>query len=182
MLVRPSQELGLNPCLGFIEDAYALACEGDVMLCVSLLMLRSLTGSGAYVGDVYDLDLDGVLTLTHCGAPASLAPSKAEVVLGRSHLASERGFETLTCRPRLQPGQVTVFRFYGPACDRLHLASGNLLSCDRSPNLSVKIRIEADRWDFLAQCFGNHYLVVAGDIRAELRLLCKWFGITIFET
>ncbi len=34
------RELGLNPCLGFIEDAYTLACEGDVMACVSLLMVQ----------------------------------------------------------------------------------------------------------------------------------------------
>jgi len=176
------RELGLNPCMGFIEDDYALACEGDVMLCISLLIVRYLTAVSAYVGDLYDLDLDGILTLTHCGAPASLASNKSEVVLAKSQLALERGFETLTCRPRLVQGPVTVFRFYGRECDKLHLASGELISCEQSPNLMVKIRIDANRWDFLDQCFGNHYLVVAGDLRSELKLLCKWLGITIFET
>jgi hypothetical protein len=42
----------MNPCLGFIEDAYTLACEGDVMLCISLLMARYLTGASAYAGDL----------------------------------------------------------------------------------------------------------------------------------
>lgn len=176
------RELGLNPCMGFIEDAYTLACEGDVMLCISLLIVRYLTASSAYVGDLYDLDLDGILTLTHCGAPASLASNKSEVVLAKSQLALERGFETMTCRPRLEQGPVTVFRFYGRECDKLHLASGELMSCEQSPNLIVKVRIHANRWDFLDQCFGNHYLVAAGDIRSELKLLCKWLGITIFET
>ena len=46
------RELGLNPCLGFIEDAYTLACEGDVMLCISLLLVRYLTSSNAYTGDI----------------------------------------------------------------------------------------------------------------------------------
>ena len=176
------RELGLNPCMGFIEDAYALACEGDVMLCVSLLIVRYLTASSAYVGDLYDLDLDGILTLIHCGAPASLASNKREVVLVKSQLALERGFETMTCRPRLDRGPVTVFRFYGRECDKLHLASGELMSCEQSPNLTVKVRINANRWDFLDQCFGNHYLVAAGDIRSELKLLSKWLGVTIFET
>jgi L-fucose isomerase-like protein len=176
------RELGLNPCMGFIEDAYTLACEGDVMLCVSLLIVRYLTASSAYVGDLYDLDLDGILTLTHCGAPASLASDKEAVVLGKSQLALERGFETLSCRPRLDQGPVTVFRFYGRECDKLHLAWGELMSCEQSPNLTVKVRINADRWDFLDQCFGNHYVVAAGDIRSELKLLCKWLGVTIFET
>ena len=64
----------------------------------------------------------------------------------------------------------------------MHLASGELLECEQSPNLTVKVRITGNRWDFLEQCFGNHYIVVAGDIRDELNLLGKWLGITIFET
>ena len=176
------KELGLNPCLGFIEDAYTLACEGDVMLCVSLLLIRYLTGTGAYVGDLYDMDLDGILTLIHCGAPASLAPEKGDVVLSKSQLALEREFETMTCRPQLENGPVTLFRFYGKECDKLHLASGELLGSELSPNLTVKVKLKGNRWDFLEQCFGNHYIVVTGDIRDELKLLGKWLRITIFET
>ena len=175
------RELGLNPCLGFSEDAYALACEGDVMLCISLLLVGHLTTKSAFVGDLYDLDLNGILTLTHCGGSASLASNKKELVLGKSQLALERGFETMTCRPRLEQGPVTVFRYYGQQCDKLHMASGDLISCEQSPNLTARVRINTNRWDFLDQCFGNHYLVVAGDIRRELRLLCKWLEITIFE-
>ena len=176
------RELGLNPCMGFIQDSYTLACEGDVMLCISLLLVRYLTGSGAYVGDVYDVDMDGVLTLVHCGAPASLAANKEEIVMSKSQLALERGFETVTCRPRLENGFVTLFRFYGQECDKLHLASGELLSSELGPNLTVKIKLNGNRWEFLEQCFGNHYVVVAEEIRSELRLLGKWLGITIFET
>ena len=64
----------------------------------------------------------------------------------------------------------------------MHLAAGELLECEQSPNLKVKIGITGDRWDFLEQCFGNHYVVAAGDIRKELKLLCKWLKITVFET
>jgi len=168
--------------MGFIEDAYTLACEGDVMLCISLLLVRYLTGTGAYVGDLYDLDLNGILTLIHCGAPASLASNREETIVSKSQLALERGFETLTCRPHLESGPVTLFRFYGRECDKLHLASGELLGSELSPNLTVQIKLKGNRWDFLEQCFGNHYIVVAGDIRSELKLLGKWLGITILET
>jgi L-fucose isomerase-like protein len=176
------RELGLNPCMGFIEDSYSLACEGDMMLCISLLIVRYLTGVYAYAGDLFDLDMDNILTLVHCGGPASLASDKGNVNFGKSQLASERGFETLTCRPHLDPGPVTVFRFYGQECNKLHLASGELVSCETSPNLTVKVKIAGNRQDFLDQCLGNHYLIVPGDTRTELKLLCKWFGITIFET
>jgi L-fucose isomerase-like protein len=62
------------------------------------------------------------------------------------------------------------------------MASGELISCEQSPNLTVKVKINGDRWEFLEQCFGNHYLVVAGDIRSELKLLGKWLGVAISET
>ena len=176
------RELGLNPCLGFLEDAYTLACEGDVLLCVALLAARALAGASAYAGDLYDLDMDGVMTLTHCGAPASLASDQSRVVVGRSQLAQARGFETLTCRPALPPGPVTVFRFYGPGCDELHLASGELLASEHSPSLGARIRLAGDRWAFLERCLGNHYVAAAGDLRPELRLLSRWLGIAIFET
>jgi L-fucose isomerase-like protein len=176
------RELGLNPCLGFVEDAYTLACEGDVILCISLLLVRYLIDTSAYVGDLYDLDMNGIIMLVHCGAPASLSSNKEEIVVSKSQLALERDFETITCRPRLENGPVTLFRFYGQECDKLHLASGELLSSELSPNLMVKIQLNGNRWDFLDQCFGNHYVVVKGDIRSELKLLGKWLGITIFET
>ena len=176
------RELGLNPCMGFIEDAYTLACEGDVMLCISLLLVRYLIGTGAYVGDLYDLDLNGILTLVHCGAPASVASNREETIVSKSQLALERGFETVTCRPQLENGPVTLFRFYGRECDKLHLAFGELLGSELSPNLTVQVKLRGNRWDFLEQCFGNHYIVVAGDIRSELRLLGKWLGIRILET
>jgi L-fucose isomerase-like protein len=176
------QEIGLNPCLGFIEDAYTLACEGDVMLCISLLIVRYLTGSRAYTGDLYDLDMDGNLTLVHCGAPASLAADKGKVKLAQSEVALERGFESLTCRPQLVPGPVTLFRLYGRECDHLHMAAGELLDSKQSPGLMATIKIKGDRGDFLEQCLGNHYVAAAGDIRKEMELLCKWLKITLIET
>jgi L-fucose isomerase-like protein len=176
------RELGLNPCLGFVEDAYTLACEGDVILCVALLIVRYLAGARAYVGDLYDVDLDGRLTLVHCGGPASLAASRQSVVLAKSRLAMQRGFETVTCRPSLDPGPVTLFRLYGQDYDQMHVALGEVASCEQSPNLSVTVKLAGDRWDFLSQCFGNHYVVAPGDIRPELNLLGQWLGLRIVET
>jgi hypothetical protein len=64
----------------------------------------------------------------------------------------------------------------------MHVAMGELLNCDQSANLTVNVRIAGDRRDFLGQCFGNHYVLAAGDIRPELSLLTRWLGITMLET
>ncbi len=119
------RELGLNPCMGFIEDAYTIACEGDVMCCISLLITRYLTGISAYVGDLFDLDLDGTLTWCIAARRLRLPRASGRGVVAKSQVAMERGFETITCRPRLKLGPVTVFRFYGLECDRMHVARVN---------------------------------------------------------
>lgn len=176
------RELGLNPCLGFVEDAYTLACEGDMLLWVGLLLVSQLTGRNPYAGDLYDLDMEGILTLVHCGAPASLAIDPAQVILSPSQVAHQRGFETITCRPPLESGPVTLVRLFGRAADHLHVALGELEGSEQSPNLTARVKLAGDRWDFLEQCFGNHYVLAKGDIRRELALLCRWLKISLIET
>ncbi len=176
------RELGLNPCLGFVEGTYALACEGDVQLCAGLLALRSLTGADGFVGDLFDLDLRGMLTLVHCGAPASLSPDQGGVRLCRSQVAVERGFQTITCRPDISPGPATLFRLFGPGCDTLHVAQADILRCDSGRDMRLSATLRGDRWAFLDKCHGNHYVVAAGDIRTELGILAGWLGITLNET
>ena len=153
------RELGLNPCLGFIEDAYTLACEGDVLLCISLLAARYLSSASAYAGDLYDLGPGGRPDPDPLRRSRFTGCAEERSAAGAFSARPERGFETLTCRPRLNPGPVTLFRFYGRGCDQLHLAAGELLSSEQSPNLTVKIRLNGDRWEFLEKCFGNHYVV-----------------------
>lgn len=173
------EAVGLNPCLGFIEDSYVLACEGDVMLALLLLMVRHITGTSACAADVLYLDTDGVLTLCHCGGPCMAG---SDVVLDFSAAAQAAGFTTVTCRPNLPPGPVTLVRFYGGRCDRMHVATGDLLGCDRSNDLTVEVRLHGGRSEFIDACLGNHYAIVPGDIREELAILCKWLEIAAVYT
>lgn len=175
-------KIGLNPCLGFIENNYVMACEGDVMLGVSLLMAKYITGSIPYVGDIYSIDKKNILTLRHCGGPASLSKSKKVVILDKSLLATQYGFTTFTCRPQLSKGKVTLIRLYGKNVDKMHVASGEIVDCDTSQDLTVFIKLAGDRSDFLEHCMGNHYLVVSGNILEELKLFCNWLNIDIVET
>jgi L-fucose isomerase-like protein len=125
--------------------------------------------------------MDGVLTLVHCGARFAVI-NPGEVLLTKSRMAIEQGFETMTCRPRLSPGPVTLLRFYGRDCNKMHIARGEVKSSEQTPNMEVKVKLDRNRWDFLGQCFGNHYIVATGDIRSEFKILGKWLGITLYET
>ena len=175
------EAMGLNPCLGLVEDAYVLACEGDVMLAVLLLMVGYMTGASACAADIRYIDKDGVLTLCHCGGPAAAAAGD-DVILDISAAAQDAGCATVACRPSIPPGPVTLARFYGERCDHMHVATGDLLSCDRSRDLTVSVKLHGSRSVFIDECLGNHYAVVPGDIRQELAILGEWLKIDVVYT
>jgi L-fucose isomerase-like protein len=178
---RVPQELGSNPCFGFMEDDYVLACEGDVLLAVTQLLARAITGANAYAGDVYDLDRQGVLELRHCGAPMSLAAGEPGSVIAESAQAGERGFPTPVCRPQMKKRPVILLRLFGGACEYVHMATGELISAESLREMTVKVRLRGSSKHFVEHCKGNHYLVVPGDVTEEIRLIGKWKCMQLFE-
>jgi L-fucose isomerase-like protein len=64
----------------------------------------------------------------------------------------------------------------------MHIAVGEVTGSQTSPDMAGQIQLHGDREEFLEQCLGNHYVVVPGDIRGELRQLNRWLGIQLFET
>ncbi len=179
---RLPEELGTNPCFGFVEDSYIMACEGDVLLAVTLIVARALTGACPYAGDLYDLDRQGVLALRHCGAPMSLARDPKAAVIDESAQASERGFPTPVCRPQLAPGPVTLLRVYGASCQTVHMARGELIDAESQREMVVRVRICGNRRHFVDHCTGNHYVVVPGDVAEEIRLIARWKGMELFDS
>lgn len=173
--------LGLNPCLGFIEDSYIIACEGDVVLGIMLLAIKYMVNFIPFAGDIQCIDENNIITICHCGASASLAVN-GDVILDKSSIAEEQGFSTVTCRPRLDNGFVTLVRLYGKKCEYMHIACGEIIDLDRSNSFTASIKLSGKREDFIEECLGNHYIVASGDIRKKLYLFGKWMQINIKES
>lgn len=173
--------IGINPCLGFIDDTYVIACEGDAVMGIMLLAVKYMTGRIPFACDVQNIDDSNILTVSHCGASPSLAVN-SDVILDMSRTAQKEGFNTIACRPELKKGFVTLVRLYGKRCEYMHIACGGLIACDRFDSFTVSIILTGSRAGFIEECSGNHYIVVSGDIREKLRLFCKWLHISIKET
>lgn len=179
---RFPSELGMNPCLGFLEDDYIMACEGDVLLAASHILARVVTGNYSYAGDIYDLDDQNVLTLNHCGAPMSLSTNDGISAIQESKPAADLGFSTLVCHPAIQCGRVTLLRLHGSSCNRLHMAEGEIIGVESLDRMSVRIRLDGSRKHFVDNCTGNHYVAAMGDASEEIRQFCKWKNIDLIET
>lgn len=173
--------IGLNPCMGFMEDSYIIACEGDAVMGIMLLAVKYMTGRIPFACDIQNIDDSNIITVSHCGASSSLAVN-GDVILDMSQVAQKQGFNTIVCRPELEKGFVTMVRLYGKRFEYMHIACGELIACDRFDSFTVSIRLTGSRTGFIEECSGNHYIVVSGDIREKLRLFCKWLHISIKET
>lgn len=173
----------VNPCLGLADPrrSYLIGCEGDVLAAVNQLLVRYLTGAESYLGDIHSLT-GGVLALIHCGADCRLAGDERPTIL-EQQAPDLVGVSTrlAMCVPQLRPGPVTVTRLHGPDGTRLHVAAGELIDCDASQRLGVRVRLYHPQ-AFLERVCGNHYLVSYGDMRARLRALGEWLGLEISET
>ncbi len=177
-------QLGVNPCIGFLYEDYEIGCEGDVPLCVGLLMARYLTGQRAHVTDPYELTPNGLLETRHCTAPVALHTGPDLPVLGEQKLPDTIGLSELMAmgRPLLPAGPVTLFRLEGIELDRMHLATGEIVDCDNSVRTILRSRLNGDPQRFLERVSGNHYIFTWGDQSAPLQILGEWLGIGIERT
>jgi L-fucose isomerase-like protein len=174
---------GVNPCLGFADPdrEYLIACEGDAVIGACMLMLQFLGAGEPWLGDVFSVRGD-ILTLVHCGGSSALCGS-GPLRCARQTAPATVGSPTAMamCVPSLEPGDVTLTRLHGRGCDRLHVARGEVVSCDTQERLSVRIRL-SDPAGFLAAVCGNHYVVSRGDQRPGISLIGRWLRMEVSET
>jgi len=174
---------GINPCLGFADEScpYIPVCEGDVVRGVNALMLHLLTGEVPCMGDAMGVR-DGILTLSHCGAPCAWG-SDGDVVIAEQRAPAHVGVETklAMCRPMIGCGRVTLTRLHGQELEQLHVGVGDIVDASNDDLVTVRVGL-ANADGFLDGMCGNHYLIAGGDVRSRLGLLCEWLGIEVIET
>lgn len=175
------REFAINPCLGFIKNDYLIGCEGDVVNTVALLMIKYLTGTYGLIADPFSIDGEGLMTMVHCAGPAEWGEI-VSVLEGTSPSHVGKPIPLAMCRPKLRtPLDVTLIRLYGSHLDNLHLATGRILSSETEKQLKFKVKLLEGRESFIKNISGNHYIIVAGDVRQEVRLVCEALGIQVVE-
>jgi L-fucose isomerase len=179
-----SRTFGLAPCLpiSILGDEMVVSCEGDLPLIVSQLILHYLTGEPTSYGDLHNATASHVL-LGACGfAPLSCAAGKPIV---NKHTALYEGL--LNSSP-YRPGRVTMARL-GARRGRfkLHFATGQAelpppfheVGCPTYP--FVNVAMDDDVAAFMQQVPSQHYAIAYGDVKAELRTLCRLLDVDAIE-
>jgi L-fucose isomerase-like protein len=175
---------GINLCLGLslLDRDYLIVCEGDVVIGVNMLMVRYLTGKEAFLGDIYSLQ-NGILSLVHNCAPASLANNPVDVSINEIPAPESVGMKLklAMCTPKIPLGVATLTRLNGPNCDQLHLVGGEVVQSEVKENTAAYIKLN-DAESFLKYVCGNHYLLAMGNLHLHFNLLCEWLDLKLTVT
>ena len=169
------------------DSGVPAACEADSYGALSMFIGQLLTGKPTFFGDPVSLDEgENTVTLWHCGTAAcSLARDDTGAACG-VHCNRKIG-PTLDFGCKAEP-RVTIFRI-GREPDgtfRFFLCTGEALDKPRQfIGTSIVIKTDAPAREVVENSVKNgwepHFVVVMGDVAAELKALAHMYGIPVEE-
>jgi len=173
------REFEATPCLGFIDDIYVVGCEGDVVAMSMLLLSRYMTGKDGFLADFYTVEEDGTLVMVNCAGAASLSDGGEKTTIDMGGSTVDMPVPLAFCRPTIPKTQVTVARFFGRNIDKLHMATGEVVSCSTKDAVLLRIRLKKDIREFMDKICNAHYIVFPDDVSQHLAMFCRWNDIQI---
>ena len=175
-----SVDYGLSLCLplSLIGDGITVACEADLPVLLTELVLRLLSGGRTVsYADVRTITPEG-MDLGACGmCPAALTG-------GRIKAGGTGGY--LTNAGGINGGPMTLARLIkapGGALS-MHVLTGEaealkepLTEYGCPPYPMTRFLPYGGTGDFAAKAGANHYAYIEGDLKAELDMFCRYAGI-----
>lgn len=177
------------PCavLGRLADeGYAIACEGDVDVSLSMAAQCALTGGKAnFITDLIDINEEGnYLTFWHCGNAAPSLHSPGCRTMLCDHPLYNKGS---AFRAVLKEGPVTVSRFCNIGGKyKLFLTGGTAIPTDMyTPGCMVNVAVQApvrsvvDR--IMREGVAHHYSIVWEDVADDMAAVAQILGIEVIK-
>jgi len=172
-----SKEFGYTPCvpLSMLGNKIPCSCEGDVPLISAQIAMHYLTGKIVSYGDIHTVEPNGII-MGACGfAPFEMGEGRPKV--DRTTNLCE-GLANCTV---YKEGEITFARM-GYTPDRklkMHVAFGKThrprpfseIGCLPYPSMEVELSGLGEQ--FAQGMLSQHYAIVYGDCRAELRELLR---------
>lgn len=174
-----SQDYGCTGCvpLSLLADLGIVAgCEGDIPTTATQAALAALSGEVTMYGDLLDWDAGNEVVISPCGyAPWSLCAAKPVL-----HGFAIPGFRGVMSSAVLKPGTITLARLGELRGGyQLQVLVGETVPAQprqgRFP--AARLRLETSLEEVMARISGQHYALVYGDRRADLRELCRYLGV-----
>ena len=176
-----SVEYGLSLCLplSILGNELTVACEADMPVLLTEIILHNLSqGKTATYADLRTFTKEG-MDVGACGmCPTDLTGDLAQA-------SGENGY--FANASDMNMGKVTLARLLKKPDGKLelHNATGYAtpieerlqeFGCPEYP--MAHIALDSDMEAFMEKTGANHYAIVYGDVTDELKLFCKYSGVT----
>ncbi len=165
------------------DDGTVVACEGDLMGALSMLLLKYLTGSETTLMDFPQFDEnDNSILMWHCGSTAKCFAQNECFTLQTSYSGMP-----IVRDLSFKPEHVTIARIAGEA-DKIFIADGKVIkdkeSFTGSSGWIGDVRLNREKIsaiDFvntvLVNKFHHHYPVAFGDVTNEINEIASWISM-----
>ena len=165
-------------------------CEGDLCGLITMLIMRSLNGRAALMGEwgEYDTESNSILIIGHGIGTPDMSENEKDIYLTRT--PEEWGFEGAGCNYELilKPGAVTLAHIMeGPEGYRLLVSKGESIDFPQLAfdELHALIKVDKPVNEYLEEVFGfgvsHHCIVTLGDVSEELKRVGIALGMRVFE-
>lgn len=165
-------------------------CEGDLGGLVTMMLMRSICGRPALMGEwgEYDTESNSIFVIGHGIGTPDMAKSESDIVISRT--PEEWGFEGAGCNYELilKPGVATIAHIMeGPEGYRLLVSKGESIDFPRLSfdELHAVIKVDKPVNEYLEEVldFGvsHHCIVILGDAEEQLKHVAKLLNIKLFN-
>ena len=170
------------------EDGYLTVPENDSLGCVTLMMMKELTGQTPFYLEFYEFFEKSVLAGVPDYVPSQVVEGEVTVMPAAFGELNE-GILNIS---KVKTGEVTMNRLlYKDGKYVMHMVHGNGKTppkwneygwADPAPQLpSLEIEIPSVE-DFADHVGCQHYIITYGDNRPLIRNICRILGIEVYES
>jgi L-fucose isomerase-like protein len=178
-----SKEFGMVACVPLsilAENSIVAACEGDILVTVSMLILHYLSGSITAYADVININEEGTIKLSPCGfIPYSLGEGSKSHKEIRNFMPGA-GFKGIQNSFVFKTGKVTILRLVEDIGNyHIIYTTGEGLPTELRQGCmpALDIRIDGSIEKMIDNFAGQHYALCYGDLSKEIEEISRILGI-----
>lgn len=183
--------MNFPPCmvLTMLSEEMPAICEDDALGAVTQLMMYYLTGQSVPYVEMYEFMKDRILV----GICGFVPPGATEGQVCVARYAGWGGLsEGIMNVSKMKTGSLTLVRLFSKGDNyKLHIATGKGLTPRRWEELgweapapffpSLEIKLDVPVEDFAQKVASQHYFVIYGNYKEDIKDLCKILDIEVIE-
>lgn len=163
------------------DEGITSGCEGDIPTTFTMMVAQLLSGDAVWMANPSSIDTEkNEIVFAHCTVPTTFLSDVSSAGL-TTHMESNK---STAIRGPLKSSDVTIIRF-ASAFDKVIAVRGKIIQSDmKNANLcrtQAVIKIGGDVEEWMNKTFGNHHVIVYGNLIPQLEYFCDFTDVELIK-